>query len=297
MMIANPILKRLGFSDSDRLVILHMDDIGMCQSSITALEHLWDFGTISSGATMVPCPWFPAVAQICRKNPDIDIGVHATLNSEWEMMRWGPISSRDPDTGLLDKDGYFHQWSPAVQQSAKPEAVAVEIEAQVERALAAGIDVTHVDTHMGTVMFPSFVQPYVQSATRRLLPAMLPRSTAKGFDILDAHGEALASFAPILQALELQGLPMLDGLFAMPLDDPHNHIEVAKKMLNDIPAGVSHFLFHPSADTPELRAICPDWECRVADYEAFTSKDLKNFIANSGIHVIGYRLLREAMRS
>jgi len=293
----NPILKKLGYSNSDRLVILHTDDIGMCQSSITAFERLWEFGTISSGATMVPCPWFPAVAEMCRKNPAIDMGVHATLNSEWEMMRWGPISTRDPETGLLDKDGYFHQWQPAVQQNARPEAVAVEINAQVERALAAGIDVTHVDSHMGTVMFPSFAQSYVQAAAGRLLPAMIPRLTARGFDILSMNSDELASVSTILQALEHQGLPMVDGLFAMPLDDPHNHINVAKKLLNDVPAGLSHFLFHPSTDTPELRAICPDWACRVANYEAFMSEELKDYIANLGIHVIGYRLLRDTMRS
>jgi chitin disaccharide deacetylase len=292
----NPLLKKLGFSDTDRLVIVHTDDIGMCQASLTAFEQLWDFGTISSGATMVPCPWFPSVAKMCRENPQMDMGVHATLNAEWLSYRWGPISTRDPESGLLDQNGYFHQWHPAVYENAKPEAVAAEVNAQLERALAAGIDVTHLDSHMGTILHPNFVQSYVTAAATRLLPSMLPRASAKGFDMMGVNAESMAVYGPILSQLEAQGLPMLDGLFGMPLHDDKDHINIAKKLLGEAPTGITHFIFHPSVDTPELRAIAPDWRARVANYNAFMSQELKDFIQNSGLHLIGYRALREAMR-
>lgn len=295
-MTPNPLLKKLGFSDSDRLVIVHTDDIGMCQASVTAYEHLWEFGTISSGATMVPCPWFPAVAKMCRENPQMDMGVHATLNAEWESYRWGPLSTRDPQSGLLDQDGYFHQWHPAVYENARPEAVAAEVNAQVERALSAGIGVTHVDLHMGTILHPKFVQSYVSAAATRLLPAMLPRVSSKGFEMMGVDAELLAVYTPILNQLEAQGLPMLDGLFGMPLHHDEDHIGVAKQLLGGVPAGITHFILHPSADTPELRAIAPDWRARVANYNAFMSQELKDFIKNSGLQLIGYRALREAMR-
>src|SRR5512133_2008357 len=123
-MTPNPFLKKLGYSDTDRLVILHTDDIGMCQASLQAFQDLWDFGTISTGAVMVPCPWFPATAEFCRKHPEVDMGVHATLNAEWENYRWGPVSPRNPESGLMDKDGYLHQWHAGVFENAKPEAVA-----------------------------------------------------------------------------------------------------------------------------------------------------------------------------
>jgi predicted glycoside hydrolase/deacetylase ChbG (UPF0249 family) len=295
-MTSNPLLKKLGYSDTDRLVILHTDDIGMCQASIQAYKDLWAFGTITSGAVMVPCPWFPATAQMCRENPQMDMGVHATLNAEWDGYRWGPVSTRDPESGLLDADGYFHHWNDAVIANAKPDAVAVEVNAQVERALAAGIDVTHVDSHMGTIVHPNFVQSYLQAGMSRLIPNMLPRATAKGFDMMGMDESALAMYAPILQQLEAQGIPMLDGLFSMPLEHDNDHIGVAKKILSNVPAGISHFLFHPSIDTPELRAICPDWKGRVANYHAFMSDELKSFIKDSGIHLIGYRAIRDAMR-
>ncbi|GJQ37911.1 MAG: carbohydrate deacetylase [Anaerolineaceae bacterium] len=296
-MTPNPLLKKLGYSDADRLVIIHTDDIGMCQASIQAYKDLWEFGTITSGAAMVPCPWFPAAAEMCRENPAMDMGVHATLNAEWDGYRWGPVSTRDRDSGLMDEAGYFHQWNEAVTANAKPEAVAVEVNAQVERALAAGIDVTHVDSHMGTIIHPNFVQSYLQAGMMRLLPNMLPRVTAKGFDMMGIDESALAMYAPILNQLEAQGVPMLDGLFSMPLEHDNDHVGAAKKLLSEVPAGITHLILHPSIDTPELRAICPDWRARVANYHAFMSAELKDFIKDSGIHLIGYRAIRDAMRA
>lgn len=297
-MTPNPLLKKLGFNDTDRLVIIHADDIGMCNASLTAFQHLWEFGTISSGAVMVPCPWFPATAEVCRQNPVIDMGVHATLNCEYEFYRWGPVSTRDPGSGLLDQDGYLPQEQEAVYKNAKPEAVAAEINAQVERALAASIDVTHIDTHMGTVMHPNFVQHYLMAGASRLIPNMLPRASARGFSMMGIGEEALAVYTPILNQLESQGMVMLDGLYSMPLNNPsvEENIAIAKSLFVDLPEGITHFILHPSVDTPELRAITPDWRGRVANYSAFMSAELKDFIKNSSFQMIGYRPLREIMR-
>lgn len=296
-MTPNPLLKKLGYSETDRLVIIHTDDIGMCHASLQAFKDLWEFGAISSGAVMVPCPWFPATAEFCRNNPEVDMGVHVTLNAEWENYRWGPVSTRDPESGLLDKDGYFHQWHPAVYKNARPEAVAAEVNAQVEKALAAGIDATHIDSHMGTIMHPKFVQSYLQAGASRLIPNMLPRASATGFWIMGEGETTPEIYIPILQQLEAQGLPMIDALAAMPLEHDNDHIGIAKKLLGEVPAGITHFLFHPSIDTPELRAIAPDWRARVANYNAFMSQEVKNYLENSGIQVIGYRALRDSMRS
>jgi predicted glycoside hydrolase/deacetylase ChbG (UPF0249 family) len=296
-MAQSPLLKKLGYSGTDRLVIIHTDDIGMCQASVQAFKDLWEFGTISSGAVMTPCPWFPAAAAMCRENPRMDMGVHATLNSEWDAYRWAPISTRDPQSGLIDKDGYFHQWQDAVYENASEVAVASELNAQVNRALTAGIDVTHIDTHMATILHPRFVQSYVQAGMSRLIPNMLPRASAQGFDSMGIDEATMAMYAPILQQLETQGLPMLDGLFSLPPEPGHNPIGLVKRILGQVPTGLSHFIIHPALDTPELRAICPDWKGRVANYQAFMSTELKTFIQDTGIHLIGYRALRDALRN
>ncbi|HSG42913.1 MAG TPA: polysaccharide deacetylase family protein [Anaerolineales bacterium] len=296
-MKTNPYLKKLGFSDNDRAVIVHTDDIGMCHASVQAFKDLWEFGTITSGATMVPCPWFPAVAQMCKENPEIDMGVHATLNAEWESYRWGPVSTRESDSGLMDDAGYFHQWHQAVFDNAKPEAVEKEVNAQVEQALKAGIDVTHVDSHMGTVMNPNYIQSYVQAASSRLIPSILPRLSAKGIEVMGVGEKERATYAPIMDALEDMGLPMMDGILGLPLEYGDDHVEIAKKVIGNQPVGITHFVLHPSVDTPELRAIAPDWQARVANYNAFMSDDLKMFLESEDVKLIGYRDIRDVMRS
>jgi predicted glycoside hydrolase/deacetylase ChbG (UPF0249 family) len=295
-MTPNPFLKKLGYSETDRLVIIHTDDIGMCHASVQAFKDLWAFGTISSGATMTPCPWFPAVAQMCRENPEMDMGVHATLNAEWEIYRWGPVSTREAASGLLDEAGYFHQWHQAVYDNATPEAVDVEVNAQIEKALTAGIDVTHVDSHMGTIMNPKFIQSYVQAASKRLLPSMLPRLSGKGMDLMGLSEEEKIAYTPIMDMFESMGIPLVDGILGMPLEHDQDHIGVAKRLLGDLPIGITHFIFHPSIDTPELRAIAPDWRARVANYNAFMSDEMKKFLESEDIKLIGYRAVRDAMR-
>lgn len=295
-MTPNPLLQKLGYSNADRLVIIHTDDIGMCHASVQAFQDLWSFGTISSGATMVPCPWFPAVARMCREHPEMDMGVHATLNAEWESYRWGPISTRDAGSGLLDESGYFHQWHPAVYDNAKFEAVETEVNAQIERALAAGIDVTHVDSHMGTIMNPRFIQAYIQAAASRLLPNMLPRLQARGMNMMNLSPEEEQQYEPVMQQLENMGVPMLDGLLFMPLDQPNGQMELAKDLLGNLPEGITHFILHPSIDSAELRAIAPDWQSRVSNYQTFMSDELKIFLEGEAIQLIGYRPIREAMR-
>jgi predicted glycoside hydrolase/deacetylase ChbG (UPF0249 family) len=296
-MSPNPLPAKLGFSDHDRLVIIHTDDIGMCHATVQAFEDLWAFGTISSGAAMIPCPWFPAVAQMCREKPEIDMGVHATLNAEWDSYRWGPISTREMDSGLIDEAGYFHQAHQAVYDNARPEAVAVEVNAQIEKALAAGIDVTHVDSHMGTIMNPRFIQYYIQAAASRRLPSLLPRLQAKGMDRMGLSPEETYFYGTIMKQLELMGLPMLDGLLFMPFDQTVGQMEIAKDLLGNLPEGISHLILHPCIDSAELRGIVPDWESRVANYNTFMSDELKIFLEREEIKLIGYRQIRNAMRS
>ena len=197
----------------------------------------------------------------------------------------------------MDEAGYFHQWHPAVYQNAKPEEVEKEVNAQIEKALAAGIDATHVDSHMGTIMNPKYIQSYIQAASSRLLPNFLPRLTAVGIDLMGVDDEERVKYAPVMEMMESVGVPMMDGVLSMPLEHGENHIEVAKKLFDEVPIGITHFILHPSIDTPELRAICPDWEARVANYNAFMSAELKKFLESAGIKLIGYRAIRDAMRS
>lgn len=291
----NPALQQLGFGPHDRVLVIHADDVGMCQATLPAFADLLDFGLVSSAAVMVPCPWFPQVAAFCRAQPAVDMGVHLTLNSEWDAYRWGPISTRDPESGLLDGEGYFHATTAATVDRAQPAAVAAELRAQVARARLAGIDITHVDTHMGTLVQPPFLQAYVDLARGYRLPLLF---LAGDTELLRAAGlapEQAAHARQLAQELAAGGTPLFDALTALPLDDPADQVTRAKNLITDLRPGLTLLILHPAQDTPELRALAPDWPSRVANYRALLSPDLRAHIRQAGVQVIGYRRLRDLL--
>lgn len=296
-MSENPLLKKLGLGPKDRAVIVHVDDVGMCHSSVEAFAELVDHGTTTSGAIMAPCPWFEEALAYGRKHPEADLGVHATLTSEWDGYRWGPVSTRSPASGLLDAEGYFPKTCEEVRASGRARAATRELAAQADRIVAGGVDPTHIDTHMGSVANRKFMKGYLAQAFRLKIPAMLPRPDAIGFETMVPNPDERKELGAFLSSLEKRGLPLLDGILSMPLDEPGDQLETAKRLLRLAPAGVTHFIMHASVDSPELRAITPDWESRVSNYRCFMSKELKAFIKDEGLVLIGYRALRDAMRA
>ena len=291
----NPVLKKLGFSDTDRVVIIHADDIGMCQATLTAYSDLMDFGLVSSAATMVPCGWFPATAAYCRAHPEVDMGVHTTITCEWDTYRWGPLTGSHASSGMVDEEGYFWRSSRAVQEHGQPEAVHAELEAQIQRAIDAGINPTHIDTHMGAVAHEKFMGAYIQSGIAYGLPPLNVRWDADTFKRQRGMDDVSAQAAEqAVLKLEEQGIPLIDHFAGMPLsgDKP---LELAQEKFDALQPGITHFVLHPAQDTPELRAIAPDWPARVADYELFTSAALRDYVQQQGIQVIGYRALQALM--
>ena len=294
----NPILHKLGFSPTDRVVVLHADDIGMCHATVLAYPGLLQAGLISSAATMVPCPWFNALGEVYRQHaghPGLDMGVHLTLTSEWTAYRWRPLSTTNPASGLLDDEGYFPHLAAPVHQLADEAAVRAELVAQIERALAAGIDVTHVDSHMLTLFHPRLARIYIDVARHYQVPPLLVRIPHGWLANMGYSAEEIDAADRLLVDAAEAGLPVFDFLAVLSLDEHENRLDEVTTLLNELPAGLSNILMHPAVDTPELRAIAPDWRCRVADYQLFTSDALRAALQASGVHVIGFRALRDAM--
>jgi len=294
-MTPNPVLEKLGFSPEERIIIIQADDIGMCEASVSAFRELWTFGLISSGTVMVPCPWFLQAATFFRGNPQVDVGIHLTFTSEWETYRWGPISTADPSSGMMDSDGCFYRTAQEAKKHGDADAVTRELRAQVERAVAMGIIPTHIDTHMRTVEHPKFLSGYLQLAIDYALPIMMMHKDEQGWLEfgMDAEMAKLAAFA-VAQAEE-RGIPLVDHAGGMGFHQGtsvNERIAYAKNAIDTLQPGITHFYLHPSKDTPELRAITPDWPYRVADYLVFKSEELRDYIRQSNVQVIGYGTLK-----
>lgn len=298
----NPVLKQLGFDKRDRVVIVHADDVGMCHATLPALADTMDGGLISSASTMVPCAWFPEVAAVCRRHLGLDMGVHLTLTCEYRSYRWGPISTCQPTSGLMDQEGYLHFGPDGVRAHATSEAAASEVAAQVARALASGIDVTHIDSHQLWAYHPRFLAAYTRLAIENALPLMYPRLSAAGWQALgQTHGLLFdEDTARLLEQssheLEAQGVPLLDHLTGLRLDRPRDRLAQAREIFGSLQPGLTHLVVHPAIDTPELRAIAHDWPGRVADYDTFTSPKLREYVRRLGLQIIGYRELRNTLR-
>src|ERR1700736_3203114 len=143
---AQTLADRLGYPPGTKLIIIHADDLGETHAVNAAAIKALESGTINSASLMVPCPWFPEIADYAKSHPDADFGLHLTLTSERVYYRWGPVASADKVSSLVDETGYlYHDWED--HDYVNPRDVEVELRAQIERALAMNVRPTHLDSH------------------------------------------------------------------------------------------------------------------------------------------------------
>ena len=131
-------------------VLLRLDDVGMNHSVNLAIEKVAATGMPFSVSVLFACPWYQEAVEILKKHPQVTVGVHLALNSEWRNYRWGPVLGKGGVPSLVDGVGYFHPSREAFLASRYDLGeVERELSAQVDRALASGLKITYVDAHMG----------------------------------------------------------------------------------------------------------------------------------------------------
>ena len=272
-----------------RRLILHLDDLGLCDGANRAFLDLSARGAITCGSVMVPAPCFGAIADAAARTPSLDIGVHLTLTSEWTSWRWAPISTRSRASGLLDDDGFFPRTVRALQQNLVVEAAEAELRAQVERGLAAGIDVTHLDAHMGCAMLPELMPCYARLAVEYGLPLFLMRK-------VPYVARSAAEWQAAIEALEHQGLPIVDHVLKTPKAPAADTAATYRAMFDAIPEGLTCMLLHCNAPG-DIETIAPDHAAlRTAEYALFRSGTPIGWIQEKGAEFLGFRTLRDAWR-
>ncbi|NLG51403.1 MAG: ChbG/HpnK family deacetylase [Chloroflexi bacterium] len=288
-------LQRLGYAADTRVLLLHADDVGMCQSETQAMLDHAAFGLVRCGAIMATCPWVPMIARAAQDDPTLDLGVHVTLNCEWEGYRWGALSTRDPASGLLDEQGYLWRSVDALHAHMVPEAAIAEMRAQVEHLCRLGIDLTHIDTHMGAVIHPTLASAYVRLAMEYELPVMVPRQMISGRG-RHMPPEWAATLSRLVEELDRSGYPLIDQLASLSWE-PEQRVEQYIRLIESLPPGITHLLFHAATPGPEIEAVTDGWRTRVADYHAFLDPRLRDYLMQrKDVAVIGYRELRELIR-
>lgn len=283
------LVERLGYPVGTRLLIVNCDDVGMCHAANAAVQEGMTQGLISSGTIMVPCPWFPEIAAWAREHPEADFGIHLTHTAEWRYYRWGPVLPRNEVPGLVDEQGFLWRSIREVYAHATPEEALAEGRAQIRRALAAGIDVTHLDSHMGTLQYdPRYVRVYLALAREFNLPLrMASQSTLAKY----GYPELRNQFAEA-------GLVFPDNLIHEEREQMGDDVAgFWRRILEKLPTGVTELYIHAAKPTEELRAITGSWRQRGQEFEAFThDPTIREVLQRRRIHLIGYRQLRQLQR-
>jgi len=276
---APTLVERLGFRPDDRLLIVNCDDLGSSHAAnVGCYEALRD-GLATSASLMVPCPWAREAAARYRGE---DVGVHLTLNAEWDLYRWGPIT-RAPS--LHDGDGGFPRTVEDLWDHADLDEVRRELRAQIERAILWGFDVSHLDSHMGSLdARPEFFDVQLELAVDFGLPM-------RG---MPASFQRIAGF-PFRRLAAEEGVITPDYLVGYA---PGGGRAAAEKVVADLRPGVTELLAHPAIETSELCAFATDWVTRVDDHRLLTTDPtLREAVESHGVQLIGYEPLRELQRS
>jgi len=287
----NPFLARMGYGPDDRVLILHIDDMGFCHAANAASLACLTEGSATCASILVNGPWFQEAVQMAKANPQLDLGVHLTLTAEYPTYRWPALSSRDPETGLLDADGYLWATREDAVRKVSVAAAEGEMRAQIDGALAAGIDVTHIDTHMGSVVHPKFLGSYLRLAHEYGVPAFLPRITRDRLQAL-GEGDMADEFLQVLAMIDTDQVPTLDDIIIETLVPKASKHDFYRDLIQGVQPGLTHLLFHPAVAGAELEAIADTHASRHADYEAFLDRSLRDFAESLGIHLVGYRDLK-----
>lgn len=257
-------------------LVIRIDDIGSSHSANLACIDAYRNGIAQSVEVMTVCPWFPEAVRLLNENPGLDVGVHLVLSSEWDGIKWGPLTK---SPSLVDPDGYF--WPKVTPSKKMPgmslvehgyslDEIEAEFRAQIEMALKYIPQVTHLSGHMGSEAFSKEVSDLV---TRLSAEYGLPAMDRWGSE--EQYGYIYVKY---------------DG----PSDTPKQKIESLCKTVNAMEPGKSYmFLDHPAYDDEEMRGIKHlGYDDVGYDRQGVTdmmkSKKVRRLIENKGIRLVSF---------
>ena len=256
--------EELGFSPDDIILVVHADDMGMCRSTNHGCLSLLQKKVVTSASVMVPCPGFDEVAEMAQADSSLDLGVHLTLVAEGgDEAFWRPVSDDVPS--LVDDNGILHTEPAVLFKQATLEDIEKECRAQIEKAINAGMDITHIDSHMGTMFHGSLVLLYAKLAIEYGVVCMLP--------VIKLYDTFVQRY--YIEAVKLLHEHRWPGVFHISpdihpdaSDDPMASFESRLQLLQ---SGINYWIVHP-ADPAfyDENAIFADPKERAAAYTLYS---------------------------
>lgn len=264
------------FAQAPPRLIVRGDDMGYAHGGNVALMQTYREGIMTSLEIIVPSPWFPEAVEMLKEVPDLDVGIHLALTSEWDNVKWRPVSDAP---SLRDADGYFYPMiypnsnypgRALTENDWKLVDIEREFRAQIELALKHIPRLSHISGHMGCVG----INDDVKALTKRL-------AREYGIDIMPEEMGVMRA--------QMEG----------PRETSAEKITSFIAMLEKLEAGNTYlFVEHPGLDTAELQAISHiGYEDVAADRQGvtdmWTDQRVKDRIKALGIELISYKDLKE----
>jgi chitin disaccharide deacetylase len=257
-------------------VLFRLDDVGMNHSVNMAIERVAKTGIPFSVSLLFACPWYQEAVAMLKKHPQVSVGVHLALNSEWRDYRWGPVLGAAAVPTLVDSNGYFmHSNSAFLAHKYDLGEVERELDAQMQRAMRSGLRIDYVDHHMGT------------AAGTAELRAIVERLAAK-------YKTGISPYFGELDAVDL--FPTA----------PEQKVDSLVRALRRLDPGRPNLVVvHVAEDTPEMRALFDanyapmnsptgeplTWKHRKAELEMMLSPEIARALRESNARLITYNYL------
>jgi len=280
--------ERLGYKKDAKLLIIHADDLGVAHAVNAATTAAFDKGMVNSGSIMVPCPWFSEIAEYSKNNPTVDLGLHLTLTAEWKNYKWGPVTPITEVPNLVNEKGFLYDNCADVVRKVSAATIEKELRAQIERALAFGVNVSHLDSHMGCLFNPKYFETYLKVGRAYGLPVLIPASGLQQF--------------PAMAEKILPTDIVIDNIFMLnPPDAEKGAEKFYANMLRNIPVGVSEMIIHVAYNDDEMQAVTidhPDFGAawRQKDFDFFTSEACQKILKEENIELITWRDLKKLIQ-
>jgi predicted glycoside hydrolase/deacetylase ChbG (UPF0249 family) len=284
--------ERLGWPAGTRVVIFHVDDAGMSYDSNMGAIQALEAGVATSVSVMMPCPWVPQFARYLKEHPNVDAGLHLTLNAEWKDYRWGPVAGKPAVPGLVDEQGCLWSDVADVVRHATADEFETEIRAQIDKAVAMGLHPTHLDTHMGTCFEEPFRARYIKVGIEKQIPIL-----AVGGH-MQYLGPEYGQFKPLIHLLAEQvwkaGLPVIDDLVTQPTRGETYEQRRAEllQLLSDMKPGITQIIVHCTAPTEVFQHISGSGKAREAELRLMVDPEVRAFVKDKGIVLTTWRELK-----
>ena len=272
---------KLGYNLNDKLLLIHADDLGLSKSvNETSIKSLLK-NTVSSASVIMNAEKIQEIADFSKKNPNIDMGVHLTVTSEWKIHKWGGVLPENDIPSLLNNQNNFYWNKRKFTKYSDLDQLYNELQAQVDLAISMGMNITHIDSHEGALFFdPEVFKTYLKIAENNNLIAFVPIQASVHFD---------DNFPKPKHAIIFDQFFMAEaGIKSEEMEEYYLNI------LDNLKPGLSQIIVHFGLDNENMKNITVDkidygskW--RETDYKVFNSEKFLSTIKKNNIKIINYR--------